>query len=78
MSETLLRVRDVLEQARVSRQVLNNYLMVGLLHEAQRTPAGHRLFTPDVVRRIRLIQQLNESGYTLREIREIFLKRRGA
>ena len=76
MDKPLLRVRDVIEQAGISRQVLNNYLMVGLLHEAERTPGGQRLFAPDVLNRIRLIQRLNQSGYTLREVREIFLKRR--
>ena len=75
MSPSLLRVRDVLQQAEVTRQVLNNYAMVGLIREHQRTPAGHRLFTPGVIQRIRLIQRLNASGYTLREIREIFIKR---
>jgi len=76
MDKPLLRVRDVLEQTGISRQVLNNYLMVGLLHEAERTPGRQRLFAPDVLNRIRLIQRLNQSGYTLREVREIFLRRR--
>ena len=77
MGESLLRVRDVLERTGVTRQMLNNYSMIGLVREQQRTPAGHRLFAPDVVARIRLIGRLNASGYTLREIHEIFLRERG-
>ena len=35
-----------------------------------------RFFDDNLVKRIRLIHQLNASGYTLRDIRETYLRRR--
>ena len=54
--------------------MLYYYIQLGLITEEERTPAGHRLFGPDVFGKIRLIGRLNSSGYTLRDIREIFLR----
>lgn len=51
--------------------------MVGLLEPAEVTPTGRRLFDEKGIERIRLIKKLNESGYPLRAIRELFLEGRG-
>jgi len=71
----LCRIGDLAEKAGVSRQVVSTYCMYGLLAEKARTPGGQRLFDESAVRRIRLIQDL-KSRYTLREIREIFIRDR--
>ena len=73
--ERLYRTGDLAEQAGVSRQVVSTYCMYGLIAEAARTPGGQRLFDESAVRRIRLIQDLKRR-YTLREIREIFIRDR--
>ncbi len=73
--QPLLRISEIAEKAGVSRQVVSSYCMYGLLSEATRTPGGHRLFDEAAVRRIRLIQDLKRR-YTLREIREIFIRDR--
>lgn len=62
------------EQAGVSRQSVQYYIMVGLLKATQITASGRRLFDNNAVKRIRLIRSLNESGYPLRAIRELFMK----
>jgi MerR family copper efflux transcriptional regulator len=72
----LYRIGEVAEKAGVSRQVISTYCMLGLLAEVARTSGGQRLFDEATVRRIRLIQDLKHR-YTLREIREIFLRDRG-
>jgi DNA-binding transcriptional MerR regulator len=41
-------------------------------HSAE-SDAGQRLFSPAAIKRIRMIKLLNDSGYPLREIREIFM-----
>jgi DNA-binding transcriptional MerR regulator len=51
--------------------------MVGLVRPTRVTPTGRRLFDDKSVELIRLIKRLNESGYPLREIRELFLRGRG-
>ena len=65
------------KKAGVSRQSLQYYLMVGLLEPAKITPTGRRLFDQKCIDRIKLIKKLNESGYPLRAIRELFLEGRG-
>jgi DNA-binding transcriptional MerR regulator len=74
-SSALYRISDLAERAGVSRQVVSTYCMYGLLKESARTPGGQRLFEQSAVRRIRLIQDLKRR-YTLREIREIFIRDR--
>ena len=71
----LYRIGEVAEMAGVSRQVVSTYCMLGLLAEVARTSGGQRLFDHATVRRIQLIQDLKRR-YTLREIREIFIRDR--
>lgn len=51
--------------------------MVGLLEPTEVTPTGRRLFDQKSIERIKLIKKLNESGYPLRAIRELFLEGHG-
>ncbi|MCX5646613.1 MAG: MerR family transcriptional regulator [Phycisphaerae bacterium] len=62
------------EKAGVSRQSLQYYLMVGLLEPTTVTPAGRRLFDRKAIERVRLIRRLNDGGYPLRAIRELFME----
>jgi DNA-binding transcriptional MerR regulator len=55
--------------------MLYRYITAGLIKEKAMTPTGRRLFAPDVIKRIELIRLVNDSGYALREIREIFFRR---
>jgi len=64
------------KKAGVSRQSLQYYLMVGLLEPTDVTPTGRRLFDNKGIERIKLIKRLNESGYPLRAIRELFMEGR--
>jgi DNA-binding transcriptional MerR regulator len=64
------------KKAGISRQSLQYYLMVGLLEPTEITSAGRRLFDEKAVERIRIIRQLNDSGYPLRAIRELFMQGR--
>ena len=64
------------KKAGISRQSLQYYLMVGLLEPTEITPGGRRLFDEKSIERIKLIKRLNDSGYPLRAIRELFLEGR--
>ena len=64
------------KKAGISRQSLQYYLMLGLLEPTEITPTGRRLFDEKGIRRIKLIRKLNNSGYPLRAIRELFLEGR--
>ena len=75
-NEKLLRLGQAAEVAGVSKQSLQYYLMVGLVEPTRRTESGQQIFDQKAIRRIQLVRQLNASGYPLRDIREIFLRRR--
>jgi DNA-binding transcriptional MerR regulator len=62
-------------KAGVTRQQLQYYLLVGLLDATQVSDTGRRLFDDMAVDRIKLIKKLNQSGYPLRAIRDLFLER---
>ncbi len=64
------------KKAGISRQSLQYYLMVGLLEPTEITVTGRRMFDEKAVERIRLIKKLNDSGYPLRAIRELFMEGR--
>ena len=64
------------KKAGISRQSLQYYLMVGLLEPTEVTPTGRRMFDKKGIERIKLIKKLNDSGYPLRAIRELFLEGR--
>jgi MerR family mercuric resistance operon transcriptional regulator len=72
----LVPIGQAAKKAGVSRQSLQYYLMVGLLEPTQVTPTGRRLFDHKAVERIRLIRRLNDGGYPLRAIRDLFMEGR--
>ncbi len=72
----LVPVGAAAKKAGVSRQSLQYYLMVGLLEPTEVTETGRRLFDGKSIERIKLIRKLNDSGYPLRAIRELFIEGR--
>jgi DNA-binding transcriptional MerR regulator len=70
----LLRTGAAAKKAGISRQSLQYYLMLGLVEATEVTPTGRRLFGKGAIKQIKLIKKLNDSGYTLRDIRELFLE----
>jgi len=70
----LMPIGTAAKKAGISRQSLQYYLMVGLLEPTEITPTGRRMFDEKSIERIRLISKLNDSGYSLRDIRELFLE----
>ena len=74
--DKLLTIGAAAKKAGISRQSLQYYLMVGLIEATEITSTGRRLFDKKSVERIKLIKKLNDSGYPLRAIRELFLEGR--
>ena len=68
----LYKTGDLARHAGVSRQLVHEYTQLGLLQPSQRTPGGHRLYDEAALRRLTLIRDLVESGYTLRDIATTF------
>ena len=76
MSENkkLMQIGITAKKAGISRQTLQYYLMVGLLEPTEVSETGRRLFNEKAVERIKLIKKLNQSGYPLRAIRDLFVQ----
>ncbi len=70
----LIKLSSLAKATGLSKQTIQYYLMLGLMKEAERTPGGHRLFDETSIERAKLINKLNKTGYSLRDIRELFLK----
>ena len=70
----LVSIGVAAKKAGISRQSLQYYLMVGLLEPTETTATGRRMFDEKCIERIRVIKRLNDSGYTLRDIREVFME----
>mgnify|MGYP006292446273 CR=1 FL=1 len=71
-----VRISTAAEAAGVSRQTVEYYITLGLVRPIRPPRSRARLFDEKLIQRIRLIRRLNESGYTLRDIRDIYLKDR--
>ena len=74
--DKLVPIGAAAKKAGISRQSLQYYIMVGLLKPTEITLGGRRLFDEKSVERIKVIKKLNDSGYPLRAIRELFLQGR--
>jgi len=72
----LLKAGDLARRTGLTRQSLHQYVLLGLLEPVETTKGGQRLFTPAAEDRITLIRNLLASGYTLRDVRDIFFKER--
>jgi DNA-binding transcriptional MerR regulator len=72
----LLSTHEVTERTGLSRQVLYQYTAMGLIQAAGTTPAGQRLYPATVLEHLKVIKLLNETGYPLKEIKEIFFARK--
>ena len=67
----LYRIGEVIRHTGLSRQTIHNYTVFGLITEAERTDAGHRLYDEDVFGLLSRIEALKADSKTLREIRKI-------
>ena len=74
--EKAMKIGEAARSADVSAQSIEYYLMLGLITPITAPGSRRRSFDEKTVKRIRLIRELNDSGYTLREIRTTWLRKR--
>jgi len=72
----LLKAGELARRTGITRQALHIYVQMGLLRPALSSQGGHRLYDDKSVERVELIRRLCASGYSLKDIREIFFKDR--
>jgi len=70
-----MTIGQVAKQAGVGVETIRFYEREGLLNKAKRRQSGYRVFTPEVVSRIRFIKKAKQLGFSLREIRDLLFLR---
>jgi len=74
-SDSLVRFGDAARRAGVTPAQLQYYCYMKVVEPTGVSEAGQRLFDSRAIRRVRMVKMLNDGGYPLREIREIFMER---
>ncbi|HSH38625.1 MAG TPA: MerR family transcriptional regulator [Chthoniobacterales bacterium] len=69
----LVKVGALAAQAGVRVQTLRFYEDLGLLPKARRSLSNHRLYSSEVFRRVQFIKKAQALGFSLDEIKEIFV-----
>ncbi len=70
MPQAVLTIGDVAREAGVSASAIRYYESIGVLPEPARH-AGQRRYTPDVVRRLGVIDVAKQAGFSLDETRAL-------
>jgi len=71
-----MKAGELARRTGLTRQALHIYVQMGLLKPALLSQGGHRYYDAASVERIELIRKLCASGYTLKDVRDIFFKER--
>jgi len=66
-----LKVGEVAKRAAVGLQTIHYYERKGLLPKPPRTASNYRVYTTDMVRRVRFIKRAQELGFALKDIKEL-------
>lgn len=70
----LLRLGEAAKAAGITPAQLEYYLAADVVRPTRKSGGQQRLFDARAVKRIQMVRLLNTGGYTLRDIREIFME----
>ena len=73
-----MRVGELAKRSGLSASTLRYYEKLGLLRRAVRNASGYREYTKEALDQLALIQRAKELGFSLREIRALLARPRGA
>lgn len=66
-----IQIGSLSERTGVSIETIRYYERIGVLRRATRSPAGHRRYTDDDIRRLGFIRRLRELDFSLDEARAL-------
>jgi hypothetical protein len=69
----LYKAGELSRRTGLTRQALHQYVLMGLLEPDSITKGGQRLFAEGAEEKVRLIRELCNQGYTLKDVKDIFL-----
>jgi DNA-binding transcriptional MerR regulator len=73
-----MRVGELAKRSGISASTLRYYEKLALLRRASRNASGYREYTKEALDQLALIQRAKELGFSLREIRALLARPRGA
>lgn len=73
-----MHVGELAQRSRLSTSTVRYYEKLGLLPRVSRTRSGYRDYPADALNQLALIRRAKELGFSLREIRSLLTKPRGA
>jgi DNA-binding transcriptional MerR regulator len=73
----LYKAGELSRRTGLTRQALHQYVLMGLLEPDDVTKGGQRLFSDRAEALVKLIRRMCENGYTLKDVKDIFIKSRG-
>ena len=66
-----LTISELAKNAGVNIETIRYYERLGLISEPPRTESGYRIFSPEVIQRIRFIKRSQDLGFSLSEINKL-------
>ena len=70
-TDNTFRIGELADAAGVGVETVRFYERRGLLPSPPRTASGYRMYSPDDVRRLRIIRRSRDLGFSLQEISEL-------
>lgn len=69
-------IGELSDLTEVSRDMLRHYERKGVLPRSVRSPNGYRLYSSEIIERVKLVRRALAVGFTLDEIARIFAERK--
>ena len=66
-----LTISELAKNAGVNIETIRYYERLGLISEPPRTESGYRIFSPEVIQRIKFIKRSQDLGFSLSEINKL-------
>jgi len=68
-----IRIGQLAKRTGFSTKAIRYYELLGLLAEPERTESGYRLYRPEAVERLELIEKAKRLGLSLEDIRDVLV-----
>lgn len=65
------QIGDLEKKSKVNKETIRYYEHLGIIPKPQRTNSGYRIYSEDMVERLRFIKRMKELGFTLKEIEKL-------
>ena len=70
-----MKIGSVAKQAGMTVETIRFYEKRGLIQPPSRNDSGYRIYSPDIIKQLLFITRAKELGFSLKEIKELFLLR---